>query len=380
VAWLRRTRHLALIGLHDGPSSTVAARSYLTGAAEELSLDELAELCSFSTRTWTWRAGEDALSLAVRGLLVSDEPGEPFERLLQRDADLTALGWHPAAAAFHLGTWWDGFRLTTPRRDGATPKRGRRVGPPQPPFYERGGERVTLATGERDSELNRLLRLRRTTRSFDAERPVTAEELAVLLRRTWGVDGTARLARGDTALRRSSPSGGGLHAIEVYPVVRRVDGVPPGIYHYRVHDHQLERLASLDADAGGRLLENGTAGQWYFGEADVGFVLTARFARSYWKYRRHAKIYRALLVEAGHFSQTFYLVCTELGLGPYVTAALDDGALARALELDPLFEAPLALCGCGRAPKLRSRLDPTFRPYAGGTGGWGQLLPTVPPH
>lgn len=361
MAWVRRSRHLALTGLHDGPPPTITARSYLSGAVEELSLSELAELSSLSTRAWAWRVDDVARSLAVRGLLVSDEPGEPFERLRSRDAELSGLGWHPAAAAFHLETWWDGFRLTTPRRDGVAPKRGPRVGAPQPPFYERGGERVPLATGEHTGELSRLLRARRTTRSFDADRPVTGEELAVLLRSVWGVDGTAKLARGDTALRRSSPSGGGLHAIEVYPIVRRVEGVPPGVYHYRTRDHQLERLAPLDAEASGGLLESGTAGQWYFGEADVGFVLTARFARSFWKYRRHAKIYRALLVEAGHFSQTFYLVCTDLGLGPYVTAALDDGELARALDLDPLLEAPLALCGCGRLPQVRSRLDPTFR-------------------
>ena len=86
-----------------------------------------------------------------------------------------------------------------------------------------------------------------------------------------------------------------------------------------------------------------------------------RFARSFWKYRRHAKILRAILLEAGHLSQTFYLLCTQLGLGPYITAAIDDAELERALELDPLFEAPLAVCGCGRAPAQRSPLDPEFR-------------------
>jgi len=360
---MRRTRHLALVALRDGPPPTITARSHLTGAVTDLSLPELAALTSLSARTWAWRVDELARSLAIRGLLVSDEPCEPFERLRRRDAELSTLGWHPAAAAFHLETWWDGFRLTVPRRDGLAPKRGPRVGSPQSPFYERGGERIPLAAGKRDGDLARLLQKRRTTRSFDSERPVTGNELAVLLRTVWGVDATVNLARGDIALRKSSPSGGGLHAIEVYPIVRCVEGVPPGIYHYRVRDHQLEQLAQLDATASARLIENGTAGQWYFGDADVGFVLTARFARSYWKYRRHAKIFRALLVEAGHFSQTFYLLCTELGLGPFVTAALDDGELARALELDPLLEAPLALCGCGRIPETRSRHDPEFQPY-----------------
>jgi hypothetical protein len=57
----------------------------------------------------------------------------------------------------------------------------------------------------------------------------------------------------------------------------------------------------------------------------------------------------------------FYLLCTQLGLGPYITAAIDDAELERALDLDPLFEAPLAVCGCGRAPAQRSPLDPEFR-------------------
>jgi nitroreductase len=67
-------------------------------------------------------------------------------------------------------------------------------------------------------------------------------------------------------------------------------------------------------------------------------------------------------MDAGHLSQTFYLVCTQLGLGPFVTAAIDEGEIGRTLELDLLFEGPLALCGCGRAPAIPSRLDPAFRP------------------
>jgi SagB-type dehydrogenase family enzyme len=90
--------------------------------------------------------------------------------------------------------------------------------------------------------------------------------------------------------------------------------------------------------------------------------MTARFARSFWKYRRHAKILRAILLDAGHLSQTFYLVCTQLGLGPYITAAIDDAELERALDLDPLFEAPLAVCGCGRAPAERSAARPRVSP------------------
>ena len=215
-----------------------------------------------------------------------------------------------------------------------------------------------------EDELHRLLHLRRTTRSFDSSRPVTKLELATLLHSVWGAHASAPLAHGDLAIRKTSPSGGGLHPVEVYPFVRNVEVVEPGIYHYRSGDHELVRLRALDGDACLELLERATAGQWYFADADVAFVMTARFARSFWKYRRHAKILRAILLDAGHLSQTFYLLCTQLGLGPYITAAVDDSELERALELDPLFEAPVAVCGCGRAPIQRSPLDPEFRPLS----------------
>jgi putative peptide maturation dehydrogenase len=346
----------------DEPAAAVHARSLLSGISADLSLDEIGVLLGLSAQRWAWRVNDVTESLASRGYLVSDEPAEPFVRLRRRDAELTALGWHPAAAAFLVGTRWDGQRVTAQRRDGSRPPKPPRIGAPQPPFHLREGVSVPLAEVDPDDEFHRLLHLRRTTRSFDADRPVTELELATLLRSVWGAHGSTPLAHGDVALKKTSPSGGGLHPVEVYPFVRRVDGLEPGIYHYRSGDHELTRLTALDGAACLGLLERATAGQWYFADADVAFVMTARFSRSFWKYRRHAKIFRAILLEAGHLSQTFYLLCTQLGLGPYITAAIDDAELERALDLDPLFEAPLAVCGCGRAPAQRSPLDPEFRP------------------
>ena len=362
MPWIRRTRHFVLTEAGDGPSSRLPVLSLLTGKPTDLSLAEVGELLGLSACEWTWRLDETAVSLARRGLVVSDEPGEPFERLRRRDAELRALGWQTEAARYHLASRWRGVRAAVSDPDGSRPPRGARHGAPQPAFSERGGSRLALLDVERDSELYRVLRSRRTVRNFEPKQPVTADELSTLLRWVWGAHGVAPLALGDTALRKTSPSGGGLHPIEVYPVVRHVDGVEPGIYHYRVRDHELELLQTLTADTTRMLLEQATAGQWYFAEADVAFVMTARFARSFWKYRRHAKAFRTLLLDAGHLSQTFYLVCTQLGLGPFVTAALNDNELEHALELDPLREAPLALCGCGRPPERPGPLDPAFRP------------------
>jgi putative peptide maturation dehydrogenase len=365
MPWVRRTRHLAL-GVDEDGGSGVVVHSLLTGRRVRLAPDELGEVLAVSDRTWSWRADGDPwiAQHGEDGVLVTDDSNEPFVSLRLRDDELTALGWWPDAAALHTGARWEGVRGRAPRRDGSLPPRAPYVAPALRPFPDRGGPRVALPSRDGDSALHDLLARRRTVRTFDPNRPVELAELATLLRWVWGARGTIRLAGGDVGVRRTSPSGGSFHPIEVYPFVRNVDGLAPGIYHYLGAEHALEVIDTLAEPAARGLLEDAMAGQWFFAESDVAFVMTARFGRSYRKYRRHPKVYRAVYLDAGHLSQTFYLLCTELGLGPWITAALDESVVERVLGLDPLHEGVVAIVGCGRprADVPIGPLEPTFAP------------------
>jgi hypothetical protein len=55
-------------------------------------------------------------------------------------------------------------------------------------------------------------------------------------------------------------------------------------------------------------------------------------------------------------------VCTELGLGAFVTAAVNGANIEEQLGLDPFTEGALAICGCGR-PATDEELDMNFEPY-----------------
>jgi putative peptide maturation dehydrogenase len=355
MPWVRRSRHLLLRCDADGG---LVALSLLTGRAEPLGDDELARVRGLPARAWVWRPAAEVDGLARRGLLVSDEPAEPFVSLRARDELLAAGGWEPHAAAFHLATRWSGVRGRYPPRDPRAVPAPPRPGRPLPAFHERPDAEapVALPRPRAAGELQRVLRARRTARSFDPARPLAVDELASILRTVWGAHGRLPLAEGDEALRKTSPSGGGLHPVEVYPVLLRVEGLAPGHHHYRVRDHALERLGPV---APGEV-ERWLAGQDWFAAAPALFVMTARFGRSFWKYRSHAKAYRTVLLDAGHLSQTFYLVCTALGLGPFVTAAVNDVQLEERLGLDPAREGVLAVCGCGAPAAERSRIEPDF--------------------
>ena len=75
------------------------------------------------------------------------------------------------------------------------------------------------------------------------------------------------------------------------------------------------------------------------------FVMTSVLARVTWRYR-YSRAYRVILLEAGHFGQTFCLVATWLGLAPFCTAALDDEKIENDLNLNA-GEAVLYAAGVG---------------------------------
>jgi putative peptide maturation dehydrogenase len=321
-------------------------------------------------------ADDDALTtyLCKRGLLLSDEVGEPFAGLRRRDEQLADLGWLPAAAVYHFATRYRGRGLSLAADDveefgdlaAASEKAASRFvdrhGPPPPPFHAVHGDAVELPLVPRQGGLYDALAARKTTRGFDRSRPLTREQLAAVLYEVFGCRGYARIHPEIGVLRKGSPSAGSLHPVEAYPLIRHVKGVAPGLYHYSVRDHALELVLELTEAEARDELAIFTSGQVYFASAAAAFVLTARFRRSFWKYREHPTAYATLLMDAAHLSQTLYLVGADLGLGTFFTNVINDGNIDDRLGLDGIEESALAVCGCGHSSG-RSMLEPRFEPY-----------------
>ena len=312
--------------------------------------------------------------LCKRGLLLSGDEREPFAGLRRCDEMLSDLGWLPAAAVYHFATRFRGGDLSlaaddhedfgdlAAASDTAATRFVDRHGPPPPPFLAKRGGGVELPLVRRQGDLYDALAARKTTRGFDRSRPLTLEQLSVLLYEVFGCRGYARVHPEIAVLRKGSPSAGSLHPVEAYPLVRHVEGLAPGLYHYSVRDHALEPIAELTEAEARDELATFTAGQVYFSSAAAAFVLTARFRRSFWKYREHPTAYATLLMDAAHLSQTLYLVGADLGLGTFFTNVISDQNIDDRLGLDGIEESALAVCGCGHSSG-RSRLEPQFEPY-----------------
>jgi putative peptide maturation dehydrogenase len=355
----------------------VYALSILRGEAIPLSADEFELTVSIPSDDWVEAADEETTrALARKGVLLSDEDDPELEMLRGRHESLEGMGWRLEAALYWFLSKWRGIDLRRlAGQDEAAdllPPTGEavrayldRFGPPPAAFSSVAAPLAVheLPLVERKGELYDVLLRRRTTRSFNRSAPLAQWQLAVVLRYVFGYHGYVPLFGQVTTLKRTSPSAGGFHAVEAYPLILAVDGLDPGLYHYNAAEHALELLAPLGVDKAQALATAFVCGQTYFGDAHVLLVLTARFERAFWKYRDHQKALTVLMMDAAHLSQTLYLVATELGLGAFVTAAINNADIEERLGIDGYREGVLAVCGFGRPAAEPSPFDPEFLPF-----------------
>ncbi len=201
--------------------------------------------------------------------------------------------------------------------------------------------------------LARLLRERRSSRVFDAQRPITLAELSsfldttarVLSRSSEPVDlGDRRPIFEHTA--RPYPSAGASYELELYLAANRCEGLDRGFYHYDAGDHVLVPIAvgARDFEAlmmGAQLAIGAPAAP------QVVVTIAARFGRVSWKYSAIA--YALILKDVGVLLQSFYMMAAAMGLGGCAIGVTDIELFARMTGIAFHVEGPVGQFAIGRA-------------------------------
>jgi len=310
-------------------------------------LDGLDQWQSIATVT-AGRSRQEAIPLAAivrelahRSFLERSDRARPTpSRALDTWAD-----WNPAASFFHLSTKDIPYETDVAEAEKRQRQHARlRPMPPPVKSYPRAPH-IALPAAERAGELPRLLLERRTWRHF-SRAPIDLSTLATLLELTWGVQRWAHVRGQGRVAFKTSPSGGARHPIEAYVLAVRVNGLPRGLYHYAADRHGLDRLSRR---ATNRQIVEYCADQGWYGSAGALMIMTAIFAREWWRYRS-PRAYRAVLLDAGHLCQTFCLAATWLKLAPFCTMALADSRIERDLKIDGVTESVVYVAGVGSRP------------------------------
>ncbi|GAA2382578.1 SagB family peptide dehydrogenase [Gordonia cholesterolivorans] len=271
------------------------------------------------------------------------------------ESDFSAAAWSPHELWFHRrstvgdrGTSWAHFGPTRWADGHFAPV------PASPEPYP--GESIPLPVpdldrlSQSDVPLARVVEDRVSVRSFDDAAPMTVAELGELLYRCARTRNVATLERSGTAVTelpsRPYPSGGSLYELEIYPVIRTVDGVAPAMYHYDSYRHALRRVADIDDPAVNRLLSPAALTLADGELPQVMLALAARAGRMMWTYEQMA--YAVILKHVGVLTQTLYLTATAMGLGGVAQGYGDTAAFAAATGRDELEECNVGTFVVGR--------------------------------
>lgn len=195
---------------------------------------------------------------------------------------------------------------------------------------------VSQSTPDRLRTFHELTRSRRSYRDYRGL-GLRRTDFDALLHTACGVTG-AMPWEGRQVKLRAYPSSGALYAVEIYPVIFRVEGLEPAVYHYRAVESALELLRpALDpASVVGAALP---VEREMVAGAAVLFCLTGCFPRHEHKYGEGG--YRMLVAETGHISQNLILAATALGLSARPFGGVFDDLLNHELGLDTAQEQVL---------------------------------------
>lgn len=257
------------------------------------------------------------------------------------DNTFTTRSWSAPDLWFHrrstLGprvVTWEHFGPTKWAKPEFDPLPARKPNYPSDPIALPVPDLDALRTG--DVSLTAALEDRRSCRAFDDANPLTLAQLSELLYRTARTRSIETTDTGEELPSRPYPSGGSVHELELYPVVRHVAGLAPGMYHYDSHDHALRLVAPADSAAVQRLIRTTSATLAEAAEPQAVLLMSARAGRVMWGYEQVA--YANILKHVGVLMQTIYLTATAMGLGTVAQGFSDTAAFTAATGLDELEE------------------------------------------
>jgi SagB-type dehydrogenase family enzyme len=181
--------------------------------------------------------------------------------------------------------------------------------------------------------IERCLLERRSVRGYRPV-PLTLSEVGQLLWAAQGISAEGYL--------RTAPSAGALYPLEIYLVAAKVDGIPPGVYHYRPDRHDLAMAKPGDLR---RELAVAAFDQECVRDAPAIILFSAAPARTTRKYGERGLRY--VLIEVGHAAENAWLQATALGLGAVTAGAFNEDHVKRIAQLPGAYEA-LYLMPVGR--------------------------------
>lgn len=189
---------------------------------------------------------------------------------------------------------------------------------------------------ENDLPLQKVIERRRSCREHD-DIGMDVKQLGEFLYRTCRIQ-EIKVHDETEIVFKTYPSGGGLHALNIYPLITRCRGLDRGLYKYDDYRHQL---IPIDADTifYDKMLHFAKRASKATRDPHAVLIVSAEFQKVQWKYEKVA--YSLLMKEVGGLYQTMYLAATAMGLAACALGGGECSSLSKAIDKPPLLEGQI---------------------------------------
>ena len=230
---------------------------------------------------------------------------------------------------------WDDWDIIMPDQKAGIPPPALQKPPPP------GASKIELESintlAQPNMTLFEAIARRRSVREYSNE-PLTQSELSFLL---WATQGVHKIADDMSHVLRSVPSAGARHPFEAYLIVKRVEGLKPGLYRYLALEHKLCLLNSLE-----ELEARAMNDAWLLPGEAVIFIWTAVPYRTEWRY--DILSHKMIAMEAGHICQNLYLAAAAIGAGSCAIGAFSQDEIDGLLSVDGIDEFAVYMATVGK--------------------------------
>jgi len=213
--------------------------------------------------------------------------------------------------------------------------------------YPQDAERIELVSPKELSvgkaSLIEVVRNRKSRRTY-TDQALTVEEISFLL---WAVQGIHRVAKKAPVTYRTVPASGGIHPLETYLAINRVEGVHKGLYRYLPLEHALLFLRQTGSEWLAQL-GHACRGQEFVSKGALVFIWTAIPYRVEWRYANEA--HKSIAQASGHVCQNLYLASEAIGAGTCAISAYAQKAMDTLISIDgeqefTVYVAPVGKIG-----------------------------------
>lgn len=203
-----------------------------------------------------------------------------------------------------------------------------------------------LLNNKNQNGLIKLNNDRNSERIYLKKNIISKQEFSNFMSMFYTITSETNITKNLVIKKRNIASGGGIYSNDIYIIIKKIEDIEEGIYHYNVHKESIEFIKKYEDLKLQKYLfcENNSMVDYENSNAII--IICPIFNKHTVKYKNFGIVLS--LIETGSLIQSAYLAATNLKLGTCAYGGMLNKKLREYLEINNPLQIPLIYITLGK--------------------------------